>query len=162
MNQFVETILLGAGATALVDVWGLVRRPLLGTPPPDYAMVGRWIGHMPRGKFRHAAIARAAPVRGERAAGWAFHYMTGIAFAALPVLATGGDWLREPTLAAAMLTGTGTVAAPFLLMQPAMGAGFLASRAPQPGQARLQSLVTHAIFGVGLFLTGLLVDAARP
>lgn len=162
MNQLVGTVLLGAGATALVDLWGLVRRALFGTPPPDYAMVGRWIGHMPRGKFRHAAIARAAPVRGERAAGWAFHYITGIAFAAMLVLATGGDWLRQPTLAAALVTGMGTVAAPFLLMQPAMGAGFLASRAAQPGRARLQSLVTHAIFGVGLFVTGLLLAAARP
>lgn len=161
MNEFVETVLLGAGATAVADLWAIVRRALLGTPLPDYALVGRWIGHMPQWRFRHASIARAAPVRGERSIGWIFHYGTGIAFAAILVAGTGGAWLQRPTASAAMLVGIGTVAAPFLLMQPATGAGFAASRTARPGRARLQSLITHAMFGAGLFFTGALLDALR-
>lgn len=161
MNELVDTILLGTGATAVTDLWGLARRPLLGMPPPDYSMVGRWIGGMTKGNFRHSSMAAAARVEGERAIGWVFHYFTGVAFAALLVLGTAGTWLHEPTLRGAMLTGIGTVAAPFLLMQPAMGAGFAASRTPRPDQARLQALVTHAVFGVGLFLTGELLGALR-
>jgi Protein of unknown function (DUF2938) len=46
------------------------------------------------------------------------------------------------------------VAAPFLLMQPGMGAGIAASRTPRPAAARLHSLVTHGIFGLGLYAAG--------
>ena len=35
--------------------------------------------------------------------------------------------------------------------------GIAASRAPRPGAARLQSLVTHAIFGLGLYAAGLVL-----
>ena len=58
--------------------------------------------------------------------------------------------LRIPPLA----VGIGSVAAPFLVMQPGMGAGIAARRTPRPGAARFQSLVTHAIFGLGLYATG--------
>ncbi len=53
-----------------------------------------------------------------------------------------------------MLIGIGSVAAPFFVMQPAMGAGIAASRTPRPAIARLHSLVTHAVFGLGLYTTG--------
>jgi len=39
-----------------------------------------------------------------------------------------------------------------------MGAGIAASRTPRPGAARLQSLVTHAVFGLGLYAAGCLVS----
>jgi hypothetical protein len=53
-----------------------------------------------------------------------------------------------------LIVGLGSVAAPFLLMQPGMGAGIAASRTPRPTAARLRSLVTHGIFGLGLYATG--------
>jgi Protein of unknown function (DUF2938) len=39
-------------------------------------------------------------------------------------------------------------------MQPGMGAGIAASRTPRPAVARLHSLVTHGIFGLGLYAAG--------
>lgn len=83
MNSLLFTLYLGVGATAVMDAWGLARKPLLGVAPPDYAPVGRWIAHMPRGRFRHESIAASAPVRGERIIGWTAHYLIGIAFAAV-------------------------------------------------------------------------------
>ena len=41
--------------------------------------------------------------------------------------------------------------APFLLMQPGMGLGVASRRAPDPVAARIRSLVTHGVFGVGLY-----------
>ena len=148
-----EIVVIGIGATLVMDAWGLVRRPLFGIAAPDYGLLGRWIAHMRHGRFRHASIAAAAPVRGEKAIGWIAHYLTGIAFAALLVCAFGRSWLDAPTLGPALLIGIGTTAAPFLLMQPAMGAGIAARRTPHPARARLQTLVTHVIFGLGLFAT---------
>ena len=154
MNQVTATLAIGIGATAVMDLWGLARQPLLRIPRPDYAPVGRWLAHMARGRFHHASIATAPPARAERLIGWTAHYLIGIAFAALLVAMAGPAWLRHPTLAPALLVGLATVSAPFLLMQPAMGAGIAASRTPRPAAARMQSLVTHAVFGLGLYAAG--------
>lgn len=154
MDPSLKIIVVGIVATAIADLWGCARRPLLGVAPPDYGLVGRWLAYMRHGQFRHAAIARSKPVAGERILGWTTHYLTGIAFAALLVCVAGPGWLQAPTLLPALAVGIATVAAPFLLMQPGMGAGLAASKTPRPHSARLQSLIFHTIFGLGLYLGG--------
>jgi len=149
----VSAILVGSGATLVIDLWSIVRGRWLGVPPPDYALVGRWIAHLARGRFRHERISASTPVRGERWIGWTSHYLIGICFAAILFHVDTG-WIQEPTLVPALLVGIGTVLAPFLVMQPGMGAGIAASRTPRPASARVQSLLTHAIFGFGLFASG--------
>ena len=47
---------------------------------------------------------------------------------------------------------------PWLVMQPSFGLGIAASKAPKPTQARLKSLMTHTVFGIGLYLWGLLLS----
>lgn len=147
-------VLVGVGATAVMDLWAVARRSLLGIALPDYGLVGRWIGHMGHGQFRHDRIAASPPVPRERLIGWSAHYLTGVAFAAVLLATWGLEWARQPTLAPALVVGIATVAAPFLLMQPGMGAGIAASRTPRPTAARLQSVVTHAVFGLGLYAAG--------
>lgn len=144
-------VAMGAAGAALMDIWSLVLRRLWNVPTLDYALLGRWIGHLLRGRFFHARIAASAPVRGERALGWAAHYGIGIGFAA-PVLVLGGaGWITAPTLAPAMLVAMVTVLAPWLVMQPGMGLGIAASRSPRPGATRLRNLATHAIYGLGVY-----------
>ena len=150
MNYVMCAVLIGAGATAVMDLWTVVRKRLFGIPF-NYGLVGRWLAYLPRGRFRHDPIAATAPVRGERVIGWAAHYLIGIAFAAVLLALWGLDWARQPTLGPALIVGVGSVAAPFLVMQPGMGAGIAASRTPRAAAARFQSLVTHAIFGLGLY-----------
>lgn len=147
----------GIGATLAVDLWALALQRFAGARAMDWALVGRWLGHMPRGRFRHAAIGTAAPVRGERVLGWGFHYLTGIVFAIALFAAMGPDWAAAPTLLPCVSFGVLTVAFPFLLMQPGIGAGIAASRTPQPMRSRLRSLTTHTVFGLGLHLSAMLV-----
>ncbi len=147
-------LLTGVGATVVMDIWGVARKRLLGAPQLEYRLVGRWLGHMPHGRFRHDPIAASLPVRGERLIGWTAHYLTGVAFAAVLLAIWGLGWAQHPTIAPALIVGIGTVAAPFLLMQPGMGAGIAASRTPRPAMARLQSLITHGVFGLGLYAAG--------
>lgn len=155
MDDLICILFIGAGATAVIDLWAIARKRLLGVPLPDYGLVGRWLARMALSRrFRHERISAAPAVRGERLIGWTAHYLTGIAFAALLPGIWGTAWIRQPTIGPALLVGVGTVAAPFLLMHPGMGAGLAASRAPRPASARLQSLVTHAIFGLGLYAAG--------
>ena len=157
MSNLMYALLTGIGATAVMDLWSLVRRQLFRLPLANYGLVGRWIAHMPRGLAHHDSIAAVAPVRGERALGWTAHYLIGIAFAGLLPAVWGVAWFTDPTLVPALIVGVVTVLAPFLVMQPAMGLGVAASRTPRPGAARLQSLITHTIFGLGLYAAALVI-----
>lgn len=155
-------LFIGVGATLLMDVWSVVRQRLLGVRPLDYGLVGRWLGHLVRGRFRHYAIAASPRVRGERAIGWSAHYLIGIAFAGVLLAVFGPEWARRPTLVPALIVGLGSVAAPFLVLQPGMGAGIAASRAPNPTVARLHSLITHGVFGTGLYAAGRIASSMLP
>ncbi|RDK06242.1 DUF2938 domain-containing protein [Cupriavidus lacunae] len=158
-----NAIAIGTGATLAMDVWAILRKQLLGVPVLNYGLVGRWLAWLPRGRLCHRPIAATPPVRGENVIGWIAHYVIGILFAAILLALWGLDWARHPTLAPALIVGLGSVAAPFLVMQPAMGAGIAASRTPRPNVARTHSLVTHAVFGLGLYVAGWVVSlVARP
>ena len=88
-NHLVSIVLIGIGATALLDLWMVGRQLVAGVPFANYGLVGRWLGYMPRGRFVHDAIA--------------------------------------------------------------------ASCTPRPWAARLQSLLSHAVFGLSLYLAGWLL-----
>jgi hypothetical protein len=144
--------LIGIGATATMDVWlWLLSR--LGVPTTSFAMVGRWVGHLARGRFTHVAIAKALPVRNELGLGWLTHYVIGVVYAALLVAMQGKAWLEQPTFLPALVFGVVTVAAPWFVMQPAMGAGFLALKTPTPLKNCLRNMANHAVFGTGMYLT---------
>jgi hypothetical protein len=165
MNDFGEyavfAVLIGAGATLVTDVWTWIRKHLTGVAPPDYGLVGRWIAYMPRGRFRHDPISSSPRIPHERVFGWTAHYLIGIAFASMLLAIWGIDWVRHPTIGPALVIGMGSVAAPLLILQPGMGLGFAASRTPNPAAVRMRSIVMHAVFGVGLYITGSLVNLAR-
>ncbi|MBX9828769.1 MAG: DUF2938 domain-containing protein [Xanthobacteraceae bacterium] len=151
MEFVIRAVLMGMAATALIDIWALVLRRISGVASLDYALVGRWLGHMPAGRFFHARIAAAPRIRGERLMGWGAHYAIGVLFAAMLLGACGPGWARQPSPGPALAFGILTVAAPFFIMQPGMGLGIAASKTPKPALSRLRSLATHATFGLGLY-----------
>lgn len=153
--HLIAALLAGLGATLLMDLWALALRRGFGVSSLDYCLVGRWLAHMPGGRFRHPSIGAAAARPGECALGWGAHYLTGVIFA-LPLLLPGaGAWFERPTPGPALLLGIATVGFPFLVMQPALGLGIAAANTPAPARARLKSLVTHGVFGAGLYLCAL-------
>ena len=156
MDEVVKVVAVGVGATAVMDVWTMILKRL-GVPTLDYAMVGRLAGHLSQGRFAHASIGKAAPIHGERPLGWAIHYAVGIAFAFLLITVQGADWLHDPTWMPALAVGVATVVIPLFVLQPAMGAGFAASRTPTPAKNCLRSLVTHGVFGSGLYVSGVVI-----
>ena len=83
-----------------------------------------------------------------------------MSFALLLPAFWGWDWIRQPSLAPALIVGVVTVLAPLFVMQPAMGAGIAASRTPRPWAARLQSVVTHTVFGIGLYAAAVIIDSS--
>lgn len=142
---------IGVGASLVMDGWNLFLKRAFGIASLDYCLLGRWLCHMPRGTFRHARIGDAPRMPFECAVGWAAHYTIGAAFGIGFVFLASEGWMERPTLLPALLYGVGTVVFPYFLLQPSLGLGWAASRTPRPAQARLKSLMTHAVFGVGLY-----------
>jgi hypothetical protein len=145
-------VAVGLGATLFMDIWALFLKHAFRVPSADYCLVGRWFRHMPGGTFTHTSIVNASRKRFECTVGWIAHYVIGAAYALALVALVSGGWLARPTLLPAVLFGVGTVLVPFLVMQPSFGFGIAASRAPNPTQARLRSLMAHTTFGVGLYV----------
>ena len=158
---WIDALAIGGGATAVMDVWAVALNRFWCIPSLNYAMVGRWLGHLPRGTFSHTAIGQAAPVRDEAVLGWTAHYLIGVLFAAVLLALAGQEWVEAPTFAPALLAGVLSVAAPFCILQPGMGAGLAASKTPHPSAARLRSLMAHTTFGIGLYLAALLWSTVR-
>ena len=144
-------IAIGVVGSALMDVWSAVLRRRFGIRTLDYRLLGRWIGHFPRGRFVHEAIAASPAIGGELALGWVAHYAIGITFAFVLLAIWGGAWLAAPTIWPALAVGLGTIVAPWFVMQPAMGIGFAGARSADPRGTRLRNLGTHAVYGLGLY-----------
>ena len=143
---------IGLGATLTIDLWALLLRRGFGIPSLSFCLLGRWILHMPAGRFVHASIAAAAPMPRECAVGWTAHYLIGGSLGLLFALVAPAGWLAHPTAGPALAFGVITVLMPFLVLQPALGLGVASSRAPSPWAARLKSVGTHTVFGLGLYL----------
>ncbi|HEX2281973.1 MAG TPA: DUF2938 domain-containing protein [Thermomicrobiales bacterium] len=154
--------LIGLGGAALMDAWAVVARRAFGIQGLDYALLGRWIGHLGRGRLFHERIASAEPISGERALGWVAHYSIGIAFALLLLAVQGLEWAREPTVWPPLLVGWVTIVAPWFVMQPGMGAGIAASKTPHPRSARLRNIATHTVYGIGLFASAIALSTIWP
>ena len=147
-----HTVVVGIGATAVMDLW-LLALKRSGVPTMDFALLGRWVGHLLQGTVAHKAIGRARPIAGEAGLGWLTHYVVGIVFAALMVALAGVSWLDDPAMVPALAWGLATAAAPLFLLQPAMGAGIASSRTAAPLKNTLRSVTNHAVFGMGLYLS---------
>ena len=145
-----------------MDLWALFVKHAFSIDLPNYCLVGRWFCHMPEGTFAHASIAKASPKPLECVVGWISHYAIAAMDGLLLVLLVSSTWLTRPTLLPALLVGIGTVVVPFLIMHPSFGLGVAASRAPNPTQARLKSLMAHTFFGFGLYVCAVAVSRVLP
>jgi len=160
IDLLMATLVIGAGATLVMDLWALFLRRVLAIPSLSYCLVGRWVAHMPCGIFHHTKITATKAWSGECVLGWGVHYLIGIIYAGFLVLPYQGVWLHwlgdSPLYAfgVALTLGVVTVVFPFLVMQPALGFGLAAARNPNPMHARIKTLLTHGVFGVGLYVMG--------
>lgn len=152
--DWLAVVVIGVGATAILDLWALLLSKF-GISSLNFCMVGRWLCFMRYGKWQHLAINKAAAQPNECAIGWFSHYLIGIIFALIFLLLMSGNWLAAPSVIPALLFGLLSVVIPFFIMQPALGLGIAAAKTPKPMVARLKSALSHAIFGVGLYLTAL-------
>ncbi len=152
--DWLAVIIIGIGATALLDVWALLLSKF-GINSLNFCIVGRWLCLMRYGKWKHLAISKTAAQPNECAIGWFSHYFIGVIFALVFILLLPNHWLTAPSLMPALFFGVLTVVIPFFLMQPALGLGIAAAKTSKPITARIKSILSHAVFGVGLYLSAL-------
>ncbi|MBD1559680.1 DUF2938 domain-containing protein [Vibrio sp. S9_S30] len=157
MESLVQVILVGVGATLIMDLWALLLKVSFGIPSLNYGMVGRWFVYLTKGKVFHQGIMKTPPVSGENTLGWIAHYVIGVAFASLLFLVLGSEWIESPTLLPALVAGVVTIVFPFFIMQPCFGMGVAASKLPNPNTLRFRSLLAHLSFGIGLYLSAKLM-----
>ena len=153
-----EIVTIGAIATLTGDVWQRVLQAV-GGPPVNWGPVGRWVAGFSRGTFVHRPITASPRVPGEDVIGWGFHYAVGIAYAALYLAIMKLDFHTDPTFISALAFALALLIAPWFIMQPALGMGFMAARMPNPTAVRIVNVSVHAAFGSGLYL-GIVVWSA--
>lgn len=159
---YMKLIFIGLGATLTFDLWGQLLKHAFKIAPSNICLIGRWLRYMPEGTFTHSNIISSPPKSGECMIGWIGHYVIGISFAIIFNTVAGNNWLQHPTLIPALAFGVVTVIAPLFIMQPSFGYGIAASKAFNPAQARLRSLMNHIAFGAGLYFSALLVNWILP
>ena len=151
MATALRALALGLVSTLSMDLLTGVAIGLKLIAPLPPHLVGRWFASVARAQPLHADIARASPVSHELLIALPVHYAIGITLTTLFVWATGQmGWSRTP--ATALAFGLFTCALPWLLMFPAMGYGLFGSNGPEGTRLFLSSLVTHAFFGLGLWI----------
>ena len=158
INDSIYTfILIGIGGTIVLDIYAGLLAKFFALPATNWRLVGRWVGHMKSGQFYQPALAKAEKIPGELGIGWVVHYLIGIVYGLILMVCVNTQWLDFPTILPTLLVSWFGIVAPFFIMMPGMGAGMAGAKTPNPTVARIKSFVGHTIFGLGMFLTALVL-----
>ena len=144
-------IWFGIFSTLGMDVLLYLRHKWLRQPWFDYRGLGLALlkTTLPHG-LKHTHPNTTASLLG-----WGLHYVIGALLAVCAVYLAALLGLNTLSLVFCLLYGMATVVLPFCSMQPLLGLGFAASKTAQPWRNRGKSLITHALFGLSLYLTSL-------
>jgi hypothetical protein len=151
MEVVIKILVVGVFATVIMDIWATFSNRVLKFPRTNWAMVGRWLGHLPKGKFVHNPISSSSEIKHENIIGWLFHYIVGIVYAALYVAIVVWNFESNTSLLTAWFFGLLTIISPWFILQPALGLGICAVKTPKPNMVRLQNFAIHSIFGIALY-----------
>jgi hypothetical protein len=147
-----QILITGIVATATLDIWQQIYRLAFGTPITDWAMIGRWVGHIPDGRFVQPDIGNAPPIANERMLGWIVHYFVGIGYAVVYLLLMRFVVGSPPSFISPLVFGAVSVVVTWFFMEPILGAGVMGSKIPGQAGAMVHDFTSHLSLGVGLFI----------
>jgi hypothetical protein len=152
---FLTTLAVGILATMTMDMGAILGLVLgIGGRGPRRAgpdLIGRWVGYLFRGKFRHDDILQTAPLPGEKVLGMVAHYSIGMVLT-LVYIGLLVVTHTAPNVVTAVIYGVGTTVFAWFLMYPSQGMGWLGRKAPREARMARMSLYNHLLFGLGLAL----------
>jgi hypothetical protein len=155
-NQDAEAPSIGSAAIAgVLATYGMdfgtqrIVAPALRMTPPSN--LGRWIGHMFKGRFTHEDISKAEPIAHEARIALAAHYTIGLVLGAgyALLLQVQVPQSRQSTLSRAAAYGAATTVFPWFWMFPARGQGVMGLR-DRDLRVPAFALCTHIVYGLGL------------
>ncbi|MEJ0051544.1 MAG: DUF2938 family protein [Methylovirgula sp.] len=150
-----QTLVIGIVTTATLDIWQQIYRLIFGTPITDWAMIGRWAGHIPEGQFVQPDIGKAPPIANELILGWIVHYVVGIGYAVVYLLLMRFIIGSPPSFVSALVFGAVSVGVTWFFMEPILGAGIMGSKIPQQASAMAHDFTSHLSLGLGLYIGAL-------
>lgn len=158
MNKMIGfSLMVGIGSTLVLDIWGVLLFKMKGITPTNWGMVGRWLMGLRQGEWVATQQNVQSPSLIEKISGWSFHYLVGIAYAVILVLAWGTPFIQSPTLLPIILVGIVlSTFAGLMLFMPAMGVGFCGRKIPNQGKALLMMIIAHTVFALGQYIFALL------
>lgn len=145
-------VLVGIIATLTMDILTVGASKLRLIAPLAPNLMGRWFGYVVRRQPLQTDIARAAPIRREMAIALPVHYAIGTTLALVYLFVSISLGLNPRSPITALVFSLCTNILPWLLMFPAMGYGFFGAKGPPGTRLFLSSFVSHAFYGVGLWL----------
>ncbi|SMR73015.1 Protein of unknown function [Aliiroseovarius halocynthiae] len=161
--SFVETLIaggtLGLCATIIMDVVAVLRQGW-GATNGFYCLVGRWIARVPDVGFVHQDIRAAHTAHFEAPLGWGAHILLGALFGVAFLAMFGPSAVKVPQIWQGLSFGLATVLVPWLVFQPLFGWGIAVAKLPNPWKMRLKSVITHGVFGLGLWVSAILLNLA--
>ena len=148
----INIFIVGVLACIVLDLWQRLLLVLFNIPPSNWAIVGRWlISYLRTGTWVQSEVAKQDSIKNELLVGWSFHYFIAIFYAAFYfVLAKYG--IIGFGFIDGLIFGVISVIIPWFFFMPAMGAGILANKAPNPSLACGLALIAHGLFGVSIGL----------
>lgn len=158
LQLFLTITLIGIGATIILDLWALFLNKVFGIPITNWAMVGRWIGHLPSGKLVQKNLGKVQSLPYELALGWLAHYLIGVSYILVLIAFEGKVWLSQPTIFPPLIISWFLLVAPFFIMMPCMGAGIAGANTPNPIKTRLISIAGHTVFGLGIYVSAVIFN----
>jgi hypothetical protein len=147
-----QAVIVGVIATISIDLFALLLKRGFSLPTTNWAMVGRWFGHLHKGIWIHRSIGQSQTIAHELLIGWVAHYLVGIGYALAYFYIVKELFSVSPSLFSAVIFGLATLVAPWFILQPGLGLGVIANKSPQPWVVRLISIAVHGLFGVSLYV----------
>ncbi len=152
IQKILVIVIIGLLANLFYDLYNVVLLFLYGVSL-DWHLIGRWVLHILHGDFIFRHIPQSDAMTGEKIFGWAIHYATAIVYAAIFVILIQYVFKSKYIFIKALIFTWICMLIPFLILKPAMGAGYFGSLTPNQAKSILMTFSFHSVFGIGLYLS---------
>lgn len=157
MEVWGKFVLVGAIATALMDIQVYLHSKVFHSIPTSCNLTGRWVGMLIKREKFTGKITEVNEWAHEGWLGWVGHYAMGIFMVSLFLLIVGEDWIRRPSLLPLFAYLSVLILFPFCVLHPAWGFGFFGCKTQNPIATRKRVLVAYASFAIGILVGALIV-----
>jgi len=154
----INGIFIGLIATAIFDLFQSSLSFAYQINKPKWHLVGRYFANFKDKIYYQDDIENEEIIKNELVIGYFIHYLIGIIYGVI-YMVFNIIFFNNPSLFLALIIGFITVLGNWCIMMPfAFNKGFFASE--QNGRIHLltQNLISHFIFGMGLFIGHIIIS----